>query len=68
MIVYDIETFITRNLCSYCNCLCRLSKIAGKYNRDISEKEYQKRLNDCKVFKGLNNINEMLDYILKVKR
>ena len=42
----------------------RLSKLSGKYNRDISEKQYQKCLNDCIVFKGLDYLNEMLDYVL----
>ena len=44
-----------------------MSKISGKYNRDLSEKEYQKCLNDCIVFKGSDNINEMLDYVLQFK-
>ena len=45
----------------------RLSKLSGKYNRDISEKEYQKSSNDCIVFKGLDNINQILDYVLQFK-
>ena len=28
---------------------------------------YQKYLNDCIVFKGLDNINKMLDYVLQYK-
>ena len=51
MIVYDIETFSTIKCAPYVNCIYRLSKISGKYYRDISEKEYQKCLNDCIVFK-----------------
>ena len=46
------------------NCIYRLSKISGKYYRDISEKEYQKCLNDCIVFKGLDNFNQRLDYVV----
>ena len=42
-------------------------KASGKYNRDVSEKEYQKNLNDCIVFKGLDNINKMLDSFLLFK-
>ena len=67
MIVYDIETFNTIKCVPYANCIYRLSKISGKYYRDISQKEYQKCLNDCIVFKGLDNINRMLDYVLQFK-
>ena len=67
MIVYDIETFNTIKCVPYATCIYRLSKISGKYYRDISEKEYQKCLNDCIVFKGLDNINKMLDYVLQYK-
>ena len=45
----------------------KLSKISGKYNRDITEREYEKCRNDCIVFKGLDNVNEMLDYVLHIK-
>ena len=67
MIVYDIETFNTTKCVPYANCIYRLSKVSGKYHRDISEKEYQKCLKDCIVFKGLDNINKMLDYVLQFK-
>ena len=68
MIVYDIETFSTIKCVPYANCIYRLGKISGKYYRDISEKEYQNCLNDCIFFKGLDNINKMLDYVLQYKR
>ena len=67
MIIYDIETFSTIKCVPYASCIYRLSKISGKYYRDTSEKEYQKCLNDCIVFKGLDNINKMLDYDLQFK-
>ena len=67
MIVYDIETFSNIKCVPYANCIYRLSKVSGKNYRDISEKEYQKCLNDCIVFKGLDNINKMLDYVLQYK-
>ena len=51
----------------YCGCIYKVSKIFGKYNRDISEQEYQKCLNDCVVFKGPYCINEMLDHVLLFK-
>ena len=43
--MYDLETFIKIGAVPYCSCIYKLSKISGKYNRDISEKEYQKCLN-----------------------
>ena len=30
----------------------------------MSEKDYQKNLNDCVVFKGTDCMNEMLDHVL----
>ena len=45
----------------------KLSKVSGKYHRDISEQEYQKCPNDCVVFKGTGCINEMLDFVLSFK-
>ena len=65
MVVYAIETFNTDKSVHFANCIYRLSKLSGKCNRDNSEKEYQKCLSDCIVFKGLDNINEMLDYVLQ---
>ena len=65
MVAYDIETFNTIKCVPYANCIYRLSKISGKYYRDMSEKEYQNCLNDCIVFKGLDIINKMLDYVLQ---
>ena len=67
MIVYDIETFNTIRCVPYAKCIYRLSEISGKHHRDISEKEYQKCLDDCIVFKGLDNINKVLDYVLQFK-
>ena len=64
MIVYDIETFSTIKCVPYANCIYRLGKISGKYYRDITQREYQKCLIDCIVFKGLDNIDKMLDYVL----
>ena len=67
MVVHDKETFNTDGAVPNAKCIYRLSKLSGKYNRDISKKEYQKCLNDCIVFKGLDSIKEMLDYVLQVK-
>ena len=67
MIVYDIETFIAINCVPYSSCICALSQISGKYNRDITEQEHQKCLKNCIVFKGLTFNNEMLDCVLQFK-
>ena len=45
----------------------KLSKICAKYNRDTSEQEYQKCLNDCVVFNGTHYFNEMLDHVLSFR-
>ena len=50
IVVYDLETFNKIRVVPYCGCIYKLSKLSGKYNRDISEQEYQKCLNDCVVF------------------
>ena len=67
IVVYDLETFNKIRAVPYCSCIYKLSKISGKYHRDISEQEYQKCLNDCVVFKGTGCINEMLDHVLSFK-
>ena len=67
MIVCDIETFNIDRAIPYAIYINRLSKISGKYYRDISENEYQNGLIDCIVFKRLDNINRMLDCVLQFK-
>ena len=67
IVVYDLETFNKIRAVPYCSCIYKLSKLSGKYHRDISEQEYQKCLNDCVVFKGTDCINKMLDHVLSFK-
>ena len=67
IVIYDLETFNKIKAVPYCSCIYKLSKISGKYHRDISEQECQKCLNDCVVFKGTGCINEMLDHVLSYK-
>ena len=67
IVVDDLDTFNKIRAVPYCSCIYKLSKLSCKYNRDISEQEYQKCLNDCNVFKGTNCINEMLDHVLSFK-
>ena len=64
IVIYDLETFNKIRAVPYCSCIYKLSKISGKYHRDICEQEYQKCLKDCIVFKGTYCINEMLDLVL----
>ena len=65
--VYDLETYIRDRAIPYCSCIYKPIKISGKCPRDLTEKEYQKCLNDCVVFKGSDCINEMLDHVLSCK-
>ena len=67
IVVYDLETFNKDRAVPYCSLMYKLSKISGKYHRDISEQEYQKCLSDFVVFKGTDCINEMLDHVLSFK-
>ena len=49
--IQNSETFNKTRAVPYCSCIYKLSKISGKYHRDISEQEYEICLNDCVVFK-----------------
>ena len=42
MLLYDIETFNTDRAVLYANCIYRLSKLSGKYYRDLTQREYEK--------------------------
>ena len=59
-----METFNRIRANPYCSCIDNLSKISGKYHRDITEKDYQKCLIDCVVFKGTDCFKEKLDNVL----
>ena len=45
----------------------RLSKIAGRYDRDPTPEELQKSIKDTIAFAGENCIDNALDYCLKLK-
>ena len=62
--VYDLETYNKDRAVPYCSCKCKLCRDSGKNNQDKTEKEYQKCLNDCVVFKGSDCFNDMLDHVL----
>ena len=64
-IVYDLETHNTDRARPYNITFYRLSKIAGRYQRDPTFEELQKSINDTIAFGGHNCINNALDYLLK---
>ena len=66
-IVYDLETCSTDRARPYNMTFYRLSKIAGRYERDPTPKELQKSINDTIAFSGDNCISNALDYLLKLK-
>ena len=66
-IVYDLETHNTDRARPYNLTFYRLSKIAGRYERDPSGEELQKSINDTIAFGGDNCINNALDFCLKLK-
>ena len=66
-IVYDLETHNTDRARPYNMTFYRLSKIAGRYDRDPSKDELQKSINDSIAFMGDDCINNALDYLLKLK-
>ena len=62
-IVYDLETHNTNRARPYNMTFYRLSKIAGRYNRDPTFEELQKSIDDTIAFSGDNCINNALDYL-----
>ena len=66
-IVYDIETSSTDRARPYCISFYRLSKLAGRHNRDLNPSELDKCRKDTIVFDGDGCVNNTLDYLLKFK-
>ena len=65
--MYHLKTFNKVRNVPCCGCIFKLIKNSGKHHRDITEKEYQKYLNDCVVLKGIKCIDEKLDHVLSFK-
>ena len=65
--MYYLETFNKVRVAPFCSFTYNLCYLSGKNNRDITEKEYQKCLNDCAVFKGTGCLNEVFDHDLSFK-
>ena len=66
-IVYDLETHNTDRARPYNMNFYRLSKIAGRYDRDPTPEEIKKSIKDTIAFSGDDCINNALDYLLKLK-
>ena len=67
-IVYGLETHITDRARPYVFCFYRLNKLAGRYNRDLTQNEKQKGQKDTIAFDGDNCVEKALDFCLKLKR
>ena len=65
--VYDLETYSTDRARPYNMTFYRLSKIAGRYDRDPTKEELQKSIKDTIAFAGDKCISNALDYLLKLK-
>ena len=66
-IVYDLETYSSDRARPYNMTFYRLSRIAGRYDRDPTQLELEKSKNDTIAFMGDDCINTALDYCLKLK-
>ena len=66
-IVYDLETHNTNRTTPYVFCFYRLSKLAGRYNCDLTLDEFEKCRNDTIAFDGDNCVGKALDFCLKLK-
>ena len=66
-IVYDLETHNTDTARPYVFCYYRLSKLAGRYNRNLSRDEVEKCKKDTIAFDGDKCVEKALDLCLKLK-
>ena len=66
-IVYDLETHNTDRARPYDMTFYRLSKLAGRYNRDLTPYENGKCEKVTLVFDGDNCVSNALDFCLKLK-
>ena len=66
-IVYDLETHNTDRAQPYCIPFYHLSKLAGRYNRDLTPFELEKCKNETFVFDGDDFVTKALDFLLKFK-
>ena len=66
-IIYDLETYNTDRARAYAFCFYRLSKLTGRYNRDLTKDEIEKCRKDTIAFDGDNCVEKALDFCLKLK-
>ena len=66
-IVYDLETHNPDRARPYVFCFYRLSKLAGRYNRDLTLDEIDECKKDTIAFDGGNCVAKALDFCLKLK-
>ena len=66
-ITYDLETHNTDRAKPYVFCY-RLSKLAGKYYRDLTPYQLEKCKKDTLAFYGDNCVTNALDFCFKLKR
>ena len=66
-ITYDLETHNTDRARPYVFCFYRLSKLAGRHNRDLNPAEIQKCRIDTIAFDGYDCVSKALDFCIKVK-
>ena len=66
-IVYDLETHNTLRTRPYVFCFYRSSKLAVRYNRDLTSDEREKFKKDTIAFDGDNCVEKALDFCLKLK-
>ena len=66
-ITYDLETHNTDRARPYVFCFYRLSKLAGRYNRDLTLNELEKCRKDSIASDGDNCVEKALDFCLKLK-
>ena len=65
-ITYDLETHNTDRARTYVFRFYRLSKLGGKYNRDLTPSELEKCRKDTIAFDGVNCVEKALDFCLKL--
>ena len=65
--VFDLETLNTDRAKPYDMTFYRISKIAGRYERDPTQEELKKSINDTFSFEGDNCIGDVLDFLKKFK-
>ena len=64
---YDLETHNTDRARHYVFCFYRISKLAGRYNRDLTSDEREKCKKDSIALDGDNCVEKALDFCLKLK-